>query len=187
MDLIEAVTNRRSIRKYKPDPVDDKAVQAILDAAHWAPSWGNSQCWHFVVVRDVSVKKRLADTLFGITDSPNRVALAINQAPVVIAVCAEVGKSGAFYREPRQPATDKGVFWYMFDAGLTMQTLCLAAHSMGLGTVIVGAFDAKQAGEVLKVPEGYVVVALTPLGYPDEVPAARPRRELVEMAHKERF
>jgi len=187
VDIFEAINGRRSIRKYKPDPVDDKTIEGVLEAARQAPSWGNSQCWHFVVVRDKAVKEDLANTLFGVTDRPNGVTIGLRQAPVVIAVCAEVGKSGTFYRVPMQYATDKGEYWYMFDVALAMQNLCLAAHALGLGTVIAGAFDAKQAAAALKAPDGMVVVALTPLGYPDESPNARPRKAIAEIVHRNTF
>jgi nitroreductase len=184
---MEAIVKRRSVRQYKSDPVDEKTVDMILGAARWAPSWANSQCWRFVVVRDTGIKEKLAGTLFGITDRPNRTAEAIKKAPVAIAVCAELGRSGYRYGEPRGPATDKGEYWYMFDTALAMENLCLAAHSAGLGTVIVGAFDARKAAEVLHVPETHAVVALTPLGYPDETPGVRPRKELSEIAVHDRF
>lgn len=187
MDVQEAIKNRRSIRKYKSDPVDDRTVEVVLDAARWAPSWGNSQCWQFVVVRDSEIKEKLSNTLFGVSDRPNGVAVAIKQAPVAIVVCAELGKTGRYHREPREIATDKGEYWYMFDTALAMQNLALAAHSMGLGTVIAGAFDAKQAAGVLNIPAGFVVVAMTPLGYPDETPNLRPRKGLSEMMHKDTF
>lgn len=187
MQISEAIKNRRSIRHYKSDPVDDSTLQAVLEAARWAPSWGNSQCWRFIVVRDSSRKEKLAGTLYGITDRPNAAAEGMKKAPLAIAVCAEVGRSGASYREPRQPVTDKGVYWYMFDAALAMQNLVLMAHAMGLGTVIIGAFDAKKAGEILDVPAGFAVVALTPLGYPDETPNIRPRKELSEITYRETF
>ena len=67
MDIFEAIKNRRSIRHYKPDPVDDKTVEKVLEAAHWAPSWGNQQCWRFVVVRDPKTKSDIADTLNKVT------------------------------------------------------------------------------------------------------------------------
>ncbi len=187
MDVFEAMRGRRSIRKYKLDPVDDKTIEAVLDAARLAPSWGNSQCWQFVLVRDKAVKEQLADTLFGVTDRPNGVTISLRQAPVIIVLCAELGKSGTYYRVPRQYATDKGEYWYMFDGALAMENLCLAAHAMGLGTVIAGAFDAKQAASILKVPDGVVVVALTPLGYPDEAPNARPRKTLAEVVHQNSY
>jgi len=166
--------------------VDDATVNEVLDAARLAPSWGNLQCWHFVVVRDPGQKESLANTLFGITDRPNRVAESLKKASVAIAACAETNKSGVSYAD-RKAVTDKGEYWYMFDTALAMQNLVLRAHSLGLGTVIVGAFDAKKAGEVLHIPAGWAVVALTPLGYPDEAPKARPRKALQEITHVDRF
>jgi nitroreductase len=63
MDAMQAIKGRRSVRKYKPDPVSDEAVEAVLEAARWAPSWTNSQCWRFVVVRDPQMRDNLAATL----------------------------------------------------------------------------------------------------------------------------
>ena len=189
MDIDQAIRGRRSVRRYKPDPVDDRMVEAVLDAARWAPSWANSQCWRFVVVRDAATRSRLAGTLFGVgSGRPNRAAEGLTVAPIAIAVCAQFGQAGFSHGEEKPRAiTDKGDYWYMFDAGLAMQNLCLAAHARGLGTVIIGAFDAKAAGEVLGVPAEFTVVALTPLGHPDETPAVRPRRELTESTFKDRF
>jgi nitroreductase len=188
MEVLEAIKNRRSIRKYKPTAVDDKTIKTVLEAARWAPSWANSQCWRFVVVRDADIKAKLAETLFGASaDRPNRAAEAMRQAPLAIAACAEVGKSGCSALEPGKPITDKGEFWYMFDTALAMQNLTLAAHSLGLGTVHVGSFDAKQVASILGVPEGFCVVSMTPLGYPDEEPPTRPRKELAETVFYDKF
>ena len=125
------------------------------------------------MVRDNKVKAELASTLI---DNP--ATEAIMSAPVVIVACAEPGKSGYHHREP---ATDKGDWWYMFDIALAVQNLMLAAHSQGLGTVPVGLFDAKKAASILKVPAGLCVVEMTPLGYPDQEPEAMPRKELTEI------
>ena len=137
-------------------------------------------------MRDSEVKNKLADTLIGASDRPNRAAEAVRNAPVVIVACAEMGKSGYYVREPREPATDKGD-WYMFDVALAMQNLTLTARSLGLGTVHVGAFDAKEAARVLEIPEGFCVVEMTPLGYPDEEPKIRPRKELPEIVSYDKF
>ena len=161
MEVLEAIKTRRSIRKYRTTPVDDKTIELVLEAARWAPSWANTQCWRFIVVRDDDVKNKLAGTLIAVGDRHNRAADAIKNAPVVIVACAELGKSGYYYREPREPATDKGD-WYMFDVALSMQNLALAAHSLGLGTVHIGAFDARRAGAILAVLEGFSVVEMTP-------------------------
>jgi nitroreductase len=182
MELMEAIKARRSIRKYKTAPVDDKTLEAVLEAARWAPSWKNSQCWRFVVVRDSDIKNKLADTAIGVLSGPNGGAEAMRDAPVAIVACAELGKSGYSRGEP---ATDKGD-WYMFDVALAMQNLVLAAHALGLGTVHIGAFDAKKAAAVIGVPEGFCVVEMTPLGYPDE-DRTSVRKELSEIVYYDKY
>jgi len=179
MEVLEAIKTRRSIRKYKTTPVDDKTLELILEAAHWAPSWGNTQCWRLIVVSDDGIKNRLADTL----GATNPAMDAIKQAPLLIVACAELGESG--YKEG-ELVTDKGD-WFMFDVALAMQNLVLAAHSLGLGTVHTGRFDAKKAADILEVPQGYCVVEMTPLGYPDQVRDPRPRKELSEIVFYNRF
>ena len=180
MEVIEAIKNRRSIRRYKPDPVDDKTVEQILEAARWAPSWANTQTWRFVVVRDSDLKAQLADTL----STNNPATNAVKNAPIAIVACAQVGRAGCYHGEP---VTDKGDSWHMFDAGLAMQNLTLAAHALGLGTVHIGSFDAGKAAEIIGVPEGYCVVEMTPLGYPDQEAKAPPRKALSEIAFDDKF
>ena len=185
MEVLEAIKTRRSVRKYKSAPVDDKAVQAVLEAGRWAPSWANSQCWRFIVVRDSKVKAEVANTLFsrpGVFENP--ATKAVNTVPVLIAVCAQMGKSGC--RPDGEIVTEKGD-WYMFDTALAVQNMLLAAHALGLGTVIIGAFDAPIAAEILGVPDGYSLVTLFPLGVPDEEPPVRPRKELSEIVFQGRF
>ena len=179
MELLEAIRTRRSIRRYKSTPVDDKTIELVLEAARWAPSWKNTQCWRFIVVRDNNIKSQLAN----ITTFNNPSTDAIRNAPVVIVACAELGKSG--YSDGQQ-ASDKGD-WYMFDVALAMQNLVLAAHSLGLGTVYNGLFDAKKAATILNVPAGFCVLSLTPLGYPDQEPAPRPRKELSQIVFYDKF
>jgi nitroreductase len=192
MELFEAIKNRRSIRRYKADPVDDKKIEAILEAGRWAPSWGNTQCWHFVVVRDPAIKTKLADTLSKIKlpdkEIPNPAAAGFEIAPVVIVVCAKLGRAGATRGTAGEVkyVTDKGD-WFMFDTALAVQNMVLAAHAQGLGTVIIGALDAKQAEKVLNVPDGYRVVTLFPVGFPDHEGKAPPRKELSEIVVKDRF
>ncbi len=75
----------------------------------------------------------------------------------------------------------------MFDVALSLENLILEAHSLGLGTGIVGAFDAKKVSEILGMPETMAVVAITPLGYPEQIPAAPPRKEIKEFVHLDNF
>jgi nitroreductase len=194
MDLFEAIKNRRSIRRYAPDPVDDKKIEAILEAGRWAPSWANTQCWRFIVVRDAALKARVAATFKKseikgeIVDNP--MIKNINTAPVLIVVCAEEGRSG---KKPSGGGagdfmTDKGD-WFMFDAALSVENMVLAAHGLGLGTVILGTFEAREAEKVLGVPPGYRIVTMFPVGVPlpgyeVKVPA---RKELAEIAFKDKW
>jgi nitroreductase len=183
MDIEEAVAGRRSVRKYKPDPVDEETLEKVLEAARWAPSWKNTQCWRFIVVRDSGKKAEAAGCLIGGANFENGGAKAIRQAPVLIVACAELGASG---KNSGSFATDKGD-WFMYDTALAMQNLTLEAHSLGLGTVHLGLFDAQKAAEILGVPEGFCVVSMTPLGYPDEEPRTPPRKPLSEIVFTDTF
>jgi nitroreductase len=189
MEVLEAIRGRRSIRHYKTDPLDDDMVRTVLEAAHWAPSWGNWQCWRFIVVRDPVTRDRIADTLGKVTlDNElveNAAAGAIRQAPVLVVVCAELGKAG--YRPDGTPANEKGRDWYMFDAALAMQNLTLAAHALGLGTVIIGSFNSTRVGQLLDVPDGFTVVTMTPLGFPDHKGQVSPRKALNQVLYREKF
>ncbi|RLI37892.1 nitroreductase, partial [Candidatus Bathyarchaeota archaeon] len=144
------------------------------------PSWANTQCWEVVVVRDPERKKALSELL---VPERNPAKNAVATAPVVLAVCGRKGVSG-FYKG--QPVTEKGD-WLMFDVALAVQNICLAAHALGLGTVIVGALDHAKASELLGLPEDMELVVLIPLGKPAHEPKAPPRKELSEFVHLERY
>ncbi len=179
MELMEAIKGRRSIRKYKNDPVSEGDLKTILEAVRYAPSWANTQCWELIVVKDSSLKSKLTDTL-----SPNNPARpSMSEAPMVIVLCGKKGVSGF---KKGEAMTVKGD-WLMFDTGLAMQTLCLTAHSLGLGTVIIGNFDHKKVEEILGVPSNVEVVAMTPLGYPDIEATPPKRKEISEFVFYEKY
>ena len=178
MDTLECIQTRRSIRRFTAEPVEEKHLQQILEAVRFAPSWANTQCVEVVVVRELQQKTALEGTL-----SPGNPARAgFVQAPVVVALCARRGKAG-FYRGR---ATTAHGDWYLFDAGIAAQNLCLAAHALGYGTVHVGSIDHLAAARVLAVPEDLAVIELIPIGRPAETPRIPPRREPAEWIHLER-
>ncbi len=111
------------------------------------------------------------------------------EAPVVIVACAERWLSGCFTSEDKQgiPSTDKGEWWFMFDVGLAMQNATLAAHALGLGTVHVGLFDVDEVTRILGIPDNIAVVELMPLGWPNEEPPIRPRKEINEFVFYEKY
>ena len=179
MELMEAIKKRRSIRKYKSDPIPDEALQILMEALRWAPSWANPQCWEVIVVRDPKVKSEILRTV----PETNRAHSAMVKAPVILILCGKKGVSG-FYKG--QASTVKGD-WLMFDTGLAMQNLCLTAHTLGLGTVIVGFFDHKKAEEILGVPENVEVVAMTPLGYRAAEGSVSKRKEISEFVFYDKY
>lgn len=159
MDFLELVKKRRSIRKYKPEPIPEEKIDYILEAARQAPSWGNRQCWRFIVVKDESKKRKIASRDW------------IAQAPIIIIGCAYPGLSGS----------KSGQQYYMLDMGIAMEHMMLAAAEQGLGTCWIGGqFDEETVKNILNIPSEVRVVALTPLGYPDESPNPRDRKPLNE-------
>ncbi len=179
MDLMEAIKGRRSIRKYKPDSVSEEALQKIMEAVRWAPSWANTQCWEVILVKDPKMKSELATVL----SNTNPAFSSMTEAPLVIVLCGKKGVSGF---KKGEATTVKGD-WLMFDTGIAMQTLCLTAHSLGLGTVVVGNFNHKKAEEILGVPQNVEVVAITPLGYPTTEGSAPKRKETFEFIFYDKY
>jgi len=165
MGFFEVVNSRSSVREYKDDPVPLETVRKIIEAARVAPSWANSQCWRFVIV-DSHVEKNI----IGNTTGQANIAKACKDAPYVIVLCAN----------PKESGSKNGMDYYMFDCGLAMQNLSLAARSEGLDTCIVGWFDEKAIKGVLNVPNNFKVVAFTPLGYAKETPVRKARRKYSE-------
>ena len=179
MDLMEAIKGRRSIRKYKPDPVPEEVFRTLMEAVRWSPSWANTQCWEVIAVRDPKVKSDLATAL----SKGNPALSSVTDAPLVIVLCGKRGVSGF---KKGEATTAKGD-WLMFDTGLATQTLCLTAHMLGLGTVIVGNFDHQRVAEILGVPQNVEVVAMTPLGYPATEGIAPRRKESSEFVFYEKY
>ncbi len=178
-DFMEIVRERRSIRKYEEKDVPDDILNKVLEAVRWTPSWANTQCWEVVVVKDKTLKEKIKEAV----PKTNPASKAIVGAPVLLALCGKLESSGYY----KNKVSTKFGDWFMFDLGLATQTICLTAHSLGIGTVIVGLFDHDRVKEVLKVPEGYELVSLIPMGYPAKKSSAPKRREISEFAHYETF
>ncbi len=179
MELMDAIKGRRSIRKYKPAPVPEEVFHNIIEAVRWSPSWANTQCCEVIAVRDSKIKSELATALA----KGNPATSSMTEAPLVMVLCGKKGVSGF---KKGEATTAKGD-WLMFDTGLAMQSLCLAAHCHGLGTVIVGNFDHQRVAEILGVPQNVEVVAITPLGYPANEGVTPKRKEISEFVFHEKY
>lgn len=179
MELQEAILKRRSQRKFTDYRVTDDEIRALLEAARWAPSWANFQVWEFIVVRDRDVIAKVAATY----DENNPAVKCTQAASALIVGCAKTGVSGL-------KGGTQTIFseWFMFDLGLAVQNLCLKAHELGLGTVIVGSLNHNELKKALSVPDGYQAVVVLPLGkpvVPDKQPT--PRKEIKDFTHQDAF
>ena len=179
-DLMQVIKERRSIRKFEQKAVKEEDLNQILEAVRWAPSWTNCQPWELIVVKDQAVKEKLQASL---PPKGNPAIKAIVQAPVLLVLCGKTKTSGYYKGEPSTKLGD----WLMFDLGIAAQNICLSAHSLGLGTVIVGLFDHDKANEAVNVPDGFQLVAMIPVGYPAKSSSAPPRRDAGEFIHHEVF
>jgi nitroreductase len=168
MDIFQVIKDRRSIRKYKDTPVELEKIEQVLDAARLAPSWKNMQCWRFLVLTDPDKRNRVLESFPD--DNPGKKAIAM--APVVIVVCAD----------PAESDVENGIEYFVADTAIAFEHLCLAAHALGLGTCWMGWYDESAIKRSLGIPEGIRIVGITPIGYPDQEPKARPRKELSEIA-----
>src|SRR6185369_15718110 len=167
MDIFQVIRDRRSIRKYKDIPVEWEKIEQVLDAARLAPSWKNQQCWRFLVLTDAGKRAALLDAFPD--DNPGKKAIAM--APVVIVVCAD----------PAESDVENGIDYFVADVAIAFEHLCLAAHALGLGTCWMGWYNEQSIKHALGIPGDIRIVGLTPLGYPDQEPKPRPRKQLSEI------
>ena len=173
MDVLEAIKGRRSIRAFKNKNVPQEIVEKLIGAARWAPSAGNIQPWEFIIVRKPEIKRRLAQAALG--------AMLIEEAPIVIVVCANENRSFEGYGM-------RGKTLYCIqDTAAAIQNIHLVAYFLGLGTCWIGAFREEEAKEILKIPQGIRPVAIIPVGYPAEAPSPPSRRPINQIVYYETF
>lgn len=173
MTAKECIKGRRSIRKFADTPVSRDVIADIVETASYAPSWKHTQITRYIAVED-ELKDKIADEC---TSAYAKNGEIIKNAPMLIAVTFIKNRSG--FERDGSYSTPKEGGWQMFDAGVASEAFCLAAYEQGLGTVIMGIFDEAKAASLLEVPEERELVALIPIGYPAESPAA-PKRKSVE-------
>ncbi len=174
MTARECIIGRRSIRRFEETPVSHELLEQIIETASFAPSWKNTQVTRYIAVEG-ETKAKLA-TLSTIW--PNNGAI-MESAPMVIAVTVVTGRSG--FERDGSFSTGKGDSWQMYDAGIASQTLCLAAHEQGLGTVIMGLYDEADVTALLEIPDTQELVALIAIGYPAQSPDAPKRKEVTDL------
>ncbi|HNR25320.1 MAG TPA: nitroreductase family protein [Methanobacteriaceae archaeon] len=169
MDVFEAISQRRSIRNYKTTAVEDEKLEKILEAARIAPSAANRQEWKFIVVKDQETRDKLVEAANG--------QKFVGQAPATIVGCSTES-------ERLMPC---GQLAYTVDLSIAVSFMILEATELGLGTCWLGAYDEEAVKKVLDIPDEIRVPAMFTLGYADENPDPRPRKELNEILCFEKF
>ncbi len=176
--MIKAIEERRSIRRYMDKQVEDEKLLQILHSARLAPSGSNTQPWQIIVVKEQRNREKIA-------------AAAYNQkwmvsAPVHLVCVADI--------KSRLPKCDglyideySKEFEVIRDTSIAIEHMALEATDLGLGTCWIAWFEQKDFRPVLNIPDDKYVVAVLTLGYPDEAPSPRPRKNLEEIVHYEQW
>jgi nitroreductase len=150
MDILELIKSRRSIRKYRPEPVSEKELDKILEAGRWAPSAGNRQPWKFIVLRSAEVREALAEAI--------PTGRFISSAPLGIVVTINPKASS----HPIE------------DGAAATQNMLLEAHSLGLGACWIGrasgTANEERAKRILNIPEDENILSIIAIGHPAESP-----------------
>ena len=201
LTVSEAISQRRSIRSFRSDPVPGEAIRAILEAARLAPSGSNRQPWRFIVVTDKNEKARLRKVCFN--------QAFIEEAPVVFVCCVDLTAYARAAREKRSqefidhgvmetlsgyfadpavrelflnaPDTDLNVHFMtaMANTYIAVEHMVLTATALGLGSCWVGAIgSAAEMNALFHFPPTTIAVAVLPVGHPARIPPPRPRISL---------
>ena len=174
MDAQTCILTRRSVRQFTQKPVSHEVIEKIVSLAAYAPSWKNTQISRYMAIETPAVKQEIIDRYcMPGSNNPNIIA----SAPVLIAQTFIKNRSG--FERDGTFTTDRGEGWQYYDCGIAAQTFCLAAHDLGLATVIMGIFDRKGLQAYLEIPEEQELMALIALGHPELVGDA-PKRKDVE-------
>jgi nitroreductase len=194
----EAIANRRSIRRFKPDPVPSEYFNELLDAARLAPSGCNAQPWRFRIVTEQATRSALALAAFNQT--------FIAQAPAVIVCCADCrgyleGTVSGIQDLGKRDVVEKSIVDILvkraeqlksapveelgpqiaFNVAIAIEHIVLRALDFGLGTCWIRLFDKRKVNELFGWDGNIFPVALLPIGYPEKNPAPRKRMTIEEM------
>jgi len=159
-ETLQTMWQRRSIRKYKPDPLPEADLSLILDAARRAPTGGNRQNWRMIVIQDPEMRRKAAEACNG--------QMWLADAAAILCLVTLPGEG-------------------QVNGAIVLDHAILAATSLGYGTCWVGACDREKLKELLGIPQDYGIICVTPVGVPAEAPEARSRKPAAELFMRDRF
>jgi nitroreductase len=169
LSVLDVIKARASIRSYKDKPIPKQALLDILEAARLAQSADNRQPWEFVAVTDPITKKKL-------------VQAAGNQAFV-----GEASAVLVCLANPRESASVGPFEGFLIDLAIAIENMALSAWDLGIGSCWIGAYNEEMVKALLGVPRNLRIVSLLTLGYPDERPGPKHRKELDEIIHYQKY
>lgn len=211
MTLVEGVRTLRAVREFTDEPVSDEAIRTMLDLAVCAPSGGNRQPWHFVVIRDAGTRRAIRDYYLqafrryreGVlrqaadghaaaraqvarwerSGAPDAFAESLDRIPVLILVCLDRERLG--FGDPAAPLPPTG--WASIYPAV--QNLLLAAHGLGLGAVLTTLHlpHEREIKDLLGIPPRVATAALIPVGHPRRRHGPPRRIPAAERTHHERW
>lgn len=195
LDLPELIRGRRSVRRMRSDPIPPEVVEAVLEAAAWAPSPHGTQPWRFVVITEPTRKEQLAQAMADTWarqlaldgEAPERIAQRVagsqrrlREAPVLLLFCLFLGDLDRYPDSERQAAEE---IMAIQSLGAAVQNALLMSYRLGLDTgwMCAPLFCPATVRQVLGLPEELIPHALVTLGYAAADPQRRPRRPLAEL------
>jgi len=172
--VLDAIKNRRSIPRFKSTQIEEKKIEAILEAGRWAPSWLNKQPWSFIVITDKGIKEQLSESV------PTALVEGLKEAPVCIAVVVN---------------TTEDPYHFIEDGAAATQNMALAAHSLGLHSYWIGIFDLEnqrksseaRVKQILQIPKTHRVISILPIGYARYAIPKKERKTLYHLMYKNKF
>ena len=176
---IKEIENRRSVRKYRPQEVEQEKILQLLESARLAPSGSNTQPWQFIVVRSPETKARLA--------AADHEQTWMLMAPVFVVCVADlrfrVEDTAGICLDEQSP--DAALKQIIRDTAIAMGHILLEAEALGLSTCWTAWFRQEDIRPILHLPGDKYVCGIITVGYGDEAPAPRPRRKLKDMVRYE--
>lgn len=178
---IDAILKRRSVRRFRPDPVPDELVNLILESATCAPTGGNMQPWEFLVVTDPALKQALVnETYAGYYSGPGNPQRWIGTAPVLIIILCNFKRTLARYGQDAYQ-------WAPLDVAAATENMILTAVANGLGSCWIGGFREPEVRKLLKLPDLVKPIGYLPIGWPSEEPLPKPRLPMRLITHRNQY
>lgn len=200
VDIMELLSSRRSIRKFKNLLVPDDILSMLLEAGRLAPSRANSQPWKFIVVKDPEIKKHLSIASYNqqvVIDAPILIVVlgVIDPRKSVPDRTAELVEAGCIDEDVKEAADHVLDDWSLnelkvdaaLNSAIAAAQIMLAAHGLGLGCCWVKLVNDQEVLKVLNTPEQFYHTGILAIGYPDQKPSARPRLPLDSMLYYDKF